>query len=604
MDFSEFHFLRPWWLTAFIALAVFLYFYYHQRIKQGSWTEVCDPQLLDWLLVDKPLKPQQRQQTWLTLAGIIAILALAGPAWERAPVPVFRNQSALVIILDLSQSMYATDLKPNRITRARFKITDILKQRKDGQSALIVYSDAAFVVTPLSNDAETIIHQLNVLEPSLMPGQGNNSKAAIQLAAKLFRQTGVNNGQVLLLTDGGDQQSTALEAIRDLAKRGHQLSILGVGTETGAPIPLPGGFVKDARGSIVIPRINHSELKQLAEAGNGIYQQISSGDADIKALLDVIEQTDNASLSTKAASEISQWKDRGPWLVLLLIPFAALAFRKGYLLAVVLLLTTTSPETHAMSWDALWRNADQIGQSAFNEKRYEEAASYFTSPQWKAAALYRAGQYQQAEQLLKQLPDSSENRYNLGNTQAKQNKLKEALESYQQALKLDPDNQDAQYNKKIVEEALKQQQQNQDQKNQSAEKQDSSEQKDQQQSESKRQQNKDQQQSDKQQQQQSQQSSDEDAHNQAQKQSPAQRQDQKDDVSGEQDKPEYAGNQQQTAQPEQQQAAQADDEQPFDEADQATEQWMRRIPDDPGRLLRRKFLYQYKRNNRLGLRQK
>lgn len=617
MDFSEFHFLRPYWLMALIPLTLYLYFYYRRRLKQGSWTDVCDPQLLDWLLVDRPVKRQKHQLIWIALCGMITILALAGPTWERAPVPVFRNQSALAIVLDLSQSMYATDLKPNRITRARFKITDILKQRIDGQSALIVYSDAAFVVTPLSNDAETIIHQLNVLEPGLMPGQGNNTKAAVLLAEKLFRQAGIHSGQVLLITDGGGQQTSAIEAARDLAKKGHQLYVLGVGTEGGAPIPQPGGFVKDEKGSIVIPRLNQSVLKDMATAGNGIYRQITTDNSDINDLLDAIEKSANTDLSTKAVSEISQWKDRGPWLILLLIPIAALAFRRGYLVVVAIVLVSTSPESHALSWDELWSNANQRGRSAFNEKQFDEAARQFELPQWKAAAFYRAGQYDKAEEILKQLPETSDNLYNLGNAQAQQHKLQAALDSYKKALQINPDHKDAHYNKKIVEDALKQQQQqkNQDENEQSDEKQDSSEQNDKQQSgnqdqsESQDQEGNDQQQKDNDQRQQSSKEDAQSQQNQSDEQLSAQEQNQQQEQnkneSGDKNKPDNVNSQKDGGQHDQQQeqAVQADEEQPLDEADQATEQWMRRIPDDPGRLLRRKFLYQYRRNNSLGIRQ-
>lgn len=605
---SDFHFLRPYWLLALIALAVCLYAFYRRRLKQGTWAEVCDPQLLDWLLVDKPVKRQTYRLYWMLVAGIIAIVALAGPSWEQLPVPVFRNQSALVIALDLSESMYANDLKPNRIARARFKITDILRQRQDGQSALIVYSDAAFVVTPLSNDTETIIHQLKVLEPSLMPGKGNNTKAAMVLAAKLFKQAGVQSGQVLLISDSGGSRSKAISAAEELSKRGHQLFILGVGTEAGAPIPQAGGFVKDANGSILIPKLNQSNLKSMADVGNGIYRKIRSGNTDIKQLIDAIDQSESTDVSKQAVSEINQWKDRGPWLVLLLIPLAALAFRRGYIAVIFIAFTSVSPDSYALSWDDLWSNTNQRGQTAFNNNQYDAAANHFDSPEWKAASHYRAGQFDKAAEILKQLPESSDNFYNLGNAQVRQQQLQDALKSYQQALKLNPDNADAQHNKEIVEKALKQQkqQQNQDNKQQSDEESDSSEQQDQQQSDSEDEQNNDQQ-PDNSEQQQSPQSKGENSPEQEDEQTSAQEQDHTDEDNNEENNQSEENSAQEETEPQKQeqgQPRQSDDEQPLDELDQATEQWMRRIPDDPGRLLRRKFLYQYNRKNNSGIRQK
>ncbi|MEE9411784.1 MAG: VWA domain-containing protein [Methylococcales bacterium] len=599
MNFADFHFLRPYWLLALIPLTGFLYAYYHRRLKQGIWSEVCDSQLLKWLLVDKPGKRQSHPLSWMTLGGAIAVLSLAGPSWERIPVPVFRNQSALVIVLDLSESMYANDLKPNRIAHARFKIIDILKQRKDGQSALIAYSDAAFVVTPLSSDSETIIHQLSVLEPSLMPGKGNNTKIALKTASRLLKQAGISNGQVLLVTDSGDK-SKAVKAAKQLSRQGHQLFILGVGTEAGAPIPQPGGFVQGVNGSIVIPQLDTADLKKMAAAGQGIYQANTSNNNDIKQLLDAIEKSASTDITEKSVSEISLWKDQGPWLALLLIPFAALIFRKGYIAVVLITVIGISPESHAFNWDDLWRNPDQRGQQAFKKNQYDVAAKHFNSPQWKAASEYRAGHYDKAAEILKQLPPTSDNLYNLGNTQASLSQLEDALKSYQQALEKDLQNTDAQHNKKLVEQAIKQQkkqkqeQQNKDKSNDDSEQEQNQknqqDKQDQQQSDDSEQQNKDQQQSDSKSEQ-NQEKDQESSSNNAE-----QDQDKIEDTTEQHNKPEPGNDEEDKEQ--EQQAMQADDEQPLNESDQATEQWLRRIPDDPGRLLRRKFQYQYNRRKR------
>jgi Ca-activated chloride channel family protein len=597
MNFADFHFLRPYWLLALMPLAGYVYALHHRRLKQGSWAEVCDPQLLDWLLVDKPVKRRSYTLSWIVLGGIIAILSVAGPSWEKLPVPVFRNQSALVIVLDLSESMYANDLKPNRIAHARFKIIDILKQRKDGHSALIAYSDAAFVVTPLSSDAETIIHQLNVLEPNLMPGKGNDTKAGLKKAAKLLKQANVRNGQVLLVTDGGDDnQSKVKKAAKRLAKQGHQLFILGVGTEAGAPIPQPGGFLLDEKGSILIPQLDQSALKAIAEAGHGVYRTNRSGDTDIKQLLDAIDKSAKTDVSEKAISEISRWKDQGPWLVLLLLPFVAMIFRKGYFIIVLGVMIGISPDSYALGWNDLWYNADQRGQQAFNKKKYDAAAKNFNSPHWKAASQYRAGNHDKAAEILKKLSPTSENLYNLGNAQARQNQLEDALKSYQQALKENPQHEDAQYNKQIVEQALKEQQkQQQDQNQESDDQSDTQDQQDQQQSDDQsddsQQQQKDQQQNDNSSQQEQQKQQESSSNNDSQEQ------DENEEQAEQQNKAESADNEEDKGQQTESQAAKPGDEKPLDELDQATEQWLRRIPDDPGRLLRRKFQYQYNRQN-------
>lgn len=113
--------------------------------------------------------------------------ALAAPSWKRLPAPVFRNTASLVIALNLSESMNAEDIKPSRLVRARYKIADLLAQYKDGQIALLVYSGAAFMVTPLTNDIETIQSQLEALTTHIMPIAGNNPVAGLTKAVELFK---------------------------------------------------------------------------------------------------------------------------------------------------------------------------------------------------------------------------------------------------------------------------------------------------------------------------------------------------------------------------------------------------------------------------------
>jgi len=270
MNLTEFHFIRPYWLIAFIPYLVILVIMLRNKLARGDWSAVCDTALLPYLLQDNVMKKNRWSLTAGAIATFLAITALAGPAWKRLPAPVFRNDSALVIALDLSRSMDAEDIKPSRLIRARYKIADILKQRKDGQTALLVYAGDAFTVTPLTDDTETIGSQLEALTTGIMPSQGSNAGMVLKKAVALFKQAGLRRGQIILVTDGVDSDETLAE-VRTLD--GYSLSVLAAGTVDGAPIALPeGGFLKDEQGSIVVPKLNETELKALARAGNGVYQ--------------------------------------------------------------------------------------------------------------------------------------------------------------------------------------------------------------------------------------------------------------------------------------------------------------------------------------------
>jgi Ca-activated chloride channel homolog len=587
MNLSEFHFLRPYWLLAVIPLLVLMGLMLKNKLKQGNWSNVCDVELLPYILQEKAVK-QSYQSVWLVaITGFLIIVALAGPTWERLPTPVFRNASALVIILDLSKSMDAADIKPSRLIRARYKIADVLKRRKDGQTALIVYAGEAFTVTPLTEDNKTINSQLSALTTSIMPSQGSNPSAALQKAVDLFKQAGLQQGNILLITDAVAVAKT-LKIVKSLGA--YKLSILGVGTAAGAPINVQGGgFLKDNQGNIVVPKLNISELRKLAKAGGGIYQNISTDDQDIEAILAYVEQ--QATLSSDAQDNellLDKWEERGPWLLLLVIPLAALSFRRGILSISLLLLLPMPQNSYALEWDDLWRNADQQGQKAFQQKQYQRAAGQFKEPQWKAAAQYKAGQYQQVLETLQNLQDSN-SWYNKGNAYAQLGQYQQALAAYNKTLELDPDNEDAKYNKELIEKELQKQKQQQ----QSQEK------------------NKDQQQKDDQSGEQQQGDNDKQSENQQQNKENSQ-QDTQESKSSETAADEQQNSQQEEAQ---QQAEQQSVEQENKEAEepeeepqnsqemlqtdqetqQANEQWLKRIPDDPAGLLRRKFQYQYGR---------
>jgi Ca-activated chloride channel family protein len=594
IDFSHFHFLRPAWLLALVPLLALGWWLLRRRRLSRSWQSVVDSQLLPHLLIGKITAGSRLPAVLFTLVGLLVIIALAGPVWKQLPQPVYREQSALVIALDLSHSMDAGDLRPSRLARARFKVSDILKMRPEGQTALIVYAGGAFTVSPLTDDADTIDALVPSLSSDMMPAQGSRADLALEQAAQLFRNAGVAHGDVLLITDGIGAEQT--EAFSQLTAAGHRASILAVGTTDGAPIPQGnGGFLKDAKGAIVIPRLDINLLRNTALASGGRFSQIRADDADIKHLLGLlkINRLDNKTQQTEMQAD--HWQEQGPWLLLLAIPLAALAFRRGQLaLLLALTLHSWSPPADALSWDDLWKNDNQIAAEKLQQQQAQQAAQLFTDPQWKAAAQYRAGDYAQAAQTLEHI-DTADAQYNRGNALAKLGRPRQAIEAYQRALQLDPSHEDAKHNKQLLEQ--QQQKQNDEQSQDSRDDGQQSQQGDQQQ-----QQNADKQQQGEQQQGQQQ--------GEQQASDPARQQDgdseDKQQQAQDANRPEQQdGDKQQTTQQAEQsegeqkqkdkaqQRAVSDQQQQLSQ--QAAEQWLRRIPDDPGGLLRRKFEYQYKR---------
>jgi Ca-activated chloride channel family protein len=586
VSFSEFHFLRPEWFLLALPFVILAWRLLRKRDAAGVWQSVCDDELLPYLLVQRSSGRSPLNAGLFLLCGLLAIAALAGPAWERLPAPVFRDESALVLILDLSRSMDATDISPSRLERAKFKITDILRERLEGQTALIVYAAEPYVVTPLTSDVVTIESQLPALRTNIMPSQGSSTAVAIEKGIELLAQGGIASGDILLVTDG--IPLTELEGAKYLVEQsGIRISILGVGTSEGAPIPdANGGFVKDVRGNIVVQPLQPDGMRELAAVGNGLYHSIRVDDKDITLLLASIEKEVDKRNTTTTDRFADRWREFGPWLLLAVIPFAPLAFRRGVLsLAIIVTLGVGSySEPAAADW---WSTPDQQGQSKFLEEDFSGAAAAFEDPAWRAAANYRAGNYAAAALDTAEHSDP-ESSYNTGNAHARLGQYAKAIAAYDQTLSVTGNHEDALHNKALLEELLEEQEQ-QNQQSDSSEEQEPNDQDAASQGE-----------------QQKSQSDGKPADNNSQNSTESSKSpddpeesstsaEQENDSQQQMQEPEAPSDEQQAAEEEQREGEQQAQSSSEMENEQATEQWLRQIPDDPGGLLRRKFEYEFQK---------
>ncbi|MDH3907874.1 MAG: VWA domain-containing protein, partial [Gammaproteobacteria bacterium] len=580
-----FQFLRPEWLWAIPAVIATAVLLARRQLGPGNWQRVVDPALAPHILSGSPRRKSDLRWWLVGITGVIGVLSLAGPAWQRIEQPVYRSDQALVVALDLSRSMDAQDVAPSRMLRARLKILDILERRASGQTALVVYSSNAFTVTPLTNDNDTIAALVNSLSTDIMPSRGSYPAAAIYKGRQLLDQAGAAFGEVLLITDGGSSPATE-RAARDLRDAGYTLSVLGAGTKEGAPIPkLSGGFVTDQAGRIAVARLEERGLRELAMSGSGRYATLSSDGRDLDYLM-------AGEVGTRKSSDDSlatdQWREEGPWLALLLLPLGALAFRRGWVVMLAIAVLPLSQPAEASLWDDLWFNKDQQAQRQLEAGKAADAAGLFEDPEWRAVAEYEAGAYaQSAARFAEQ--DDLRNLYNLGNALARQGEFDSAIDAYEQVLEADPDNEDAAFNRDL----LKQMQDQESQQQNQGDDQQSSDQSggDSQESESDA----------------SSQNESSEGSSDSQSQSGEQNASQRDDEMSEEDMQALQEELQRAAEEAEkeagQQSPQLSEEQlealrREQEQQQAMEQWLRRIPNDPGGLLRRKFRYQYQRMGR------
>ncbi len=455
---AQFHFLRPWWLCALAVLPWLLW----QAARRGrglqALARLVDAELLPQLLQGRAAR-QRLPLGLLALAWLLAVLALAGPTWSRVAQPLYAQRAAQVVAISLSQRMLAHDVAPNRIGRARYKAHDLLLANRDGLNALIGYAGEAFVVAPLTSDVHSLGTLLDAMAPDTMPVDGDNAAAAIARGVALIRDAKVGGGSLVLIADSVDAAAQA--AARKARAAGVRVSVLGVGTPQGAPVPLPGGgFLHDAKGDLQLAGRDDAALAAVAAAGGGRYAPMSANDGDVATL----EGELRAGSTQAAPGQLGdEWQDRGPWLLLLLLPLAALAFRRGWLLLLPLVLLPMLPGTaHAASWRDLWQRRDQQAAQALQRGDAKQALQLARDPAWRGAAAYRAGDYAAAAQALR-TAKGSDAAYNLGNALAREGKYQDAIQAYDEALKQNPANADAKANRQAVEDWLRKQppQQNQ-----------------------------------------------------------------------------------------------------------------------------------------------
>ena len=367
---------------------------------------------------------------------MIATIGLAGPAWEKLPQPVEQKNDALVIVLDLSLSMFAQDLSPSRLDKARQKIVDALRFREEGSTGLVAYAGDGHAVVPITDDRHTIENLLNALSPAMMPVLGSRPATGLELAQELFRNAGLVEGRILVLTDGIKDASE----ISNFRNAAFPISIIGIGTESGGTIPInrpneAPRFLTDEMGGRVIARLNESLLIQAAQQSYGRYSLFTVGDIDLKTTLGTSLPTEDATIEVEREFDI--WMDMGFWLCLPLALLMLASFHRGLFAA--LLLTVMLPEPSwaqdnpvdgsvnqvaeapaavgnplSRLWRNLWLRPDQQAYRALQGGDPETAARLFENSQWRGSARYRSGDFSGAVNDFAE-DSSARGLYNQGN---------------------------------------------------------------------------------------------------------------------------------------------------------------------------------------------
>ena len=470
MDFT---FIRPailWLLIPALAL-FFIAFIKH---KKQSADNLIAPHLAPFIMNESNTKASQ--PLWLVAVFCcLAIIFSAGPSFEEKQVPVFQSKSARVIVMDMSYSMYSTDIAPNRLMQSRFKALDMIELFKEGDTALVAYAGSAFTISPLTNDATTLTNLIPSLSPDIMPDKGSNVLAGLDMAKELLTQAGYIDGDIILVTDGIDQEEQS-DITSFTSNSSYRLNIYGVGTEQGAPIKLPeGGFLKDSYGQIVIPTINISRLKSLATRSGGKFALYQPSSSDIATFA----PSANSELLKDEKQSHALWRiDAGIYGLLILLPLGLYLFRSAAFVGAFLVLSVLpTQQASALELPSFLKNTDQQALDAYKNKDFERAVNADSSS-LKGSALYQQGNFDAALEAFSK-DKSATGFYNYANALAKSGQLEQAIDAYKQAQTLQPNFSEAADNQALVEQLLEQQQQQQQQQQQEGDSQDNQQQSDQ-----------------------------------------------------------------------------------------------------------------------------
>lgn len=307
---ADFHLLRPQWLLALLLLLPAIFYLWRKAPKLHAWNEVCDSHLLAHLQQSKGHSTRTSSLVLLFSSACFMILAGAGPAWYKLPVPTYKTVQPRVLVLDMSDNMHLSDLPPDRLSRAKFKLQDLFARKGLGQFGLVVFTGEPFVVSPLTEDGATISSLLSVLTEDIMPVKGQNLSSALVEASQLIKTAGYKHGQILVFTS----DTPSVEAIQTAQK-----------------------LAAEDIDSSIMPMRADQDLNPLyhrfAQAGDGQLLIYSADPGDLDPWL--AKHSKEEALALSKDNDIPLWRDEGRWFLFPALLLVLPIFQRGWLQRVI-----------------------------------------------------------------------------------------------------------------------------------------------------------------------------------------------------------------------------------------------------------------------------
>lgn len=480
------------WALLLIPLLAFLFLRAEQR-RDRRLREFVSPRLLPELAGTVNRFRRALKFLLLLLALGLAIAALAKPRWGYVYDEVKRKGLDLIFAVDTSRSMLSNDVSPDRLQRVKLAAQDLINELQGDRVGLIAFAGRAFLQAPLTIDYDAAVDAINDLDTKTIPEGGTNISDAINLAGQTFGKSAIGNRALIIFTDGEELSGDAVRTAKAAAETGVRIFTVGVGTSQGSLIPITGedggtSFVKDGKGQVVKSKLDEKRLREIAQETGGIYVHLENGPSTMKQLLaeglSKMQAGDIDARTSRRPIERYHWPLSAALLALVsslfiserrrvrsraLAPERRPSLQGTLATAALVLLSMSAADGSAPGLDAYRDEKFNEAYDQFQKALKDHPASRATDKIEfdSGAAAYKMKDYGKAMQAFSQAllsPDTSlqsKSHYNLGNTLYEQGDAQKgdekkltdwnnALQHYEQTLKLDPDNKDAKENSEFV----------------------------------------------------------------------------------------------------------------------------------------------------------
>ncbi|NOY72748.1 MAG: VWA domain-containing protein [Gammaproteobacteria bacterium] len=458
MNFYELHWREPLWLAALLLLLLLIFLQHRSKHKQNfRLSHFADRHLLPYFI--NPGKPFRYGLIYSAYS--LLILALSGPFLVSDQQQQNQHKALdIVLIVDISPSMNATDITPNRLTRAKAEIKDLLQLRARDRVALITFSANAYLTLPLTHDKDVIQQFVQALSSDLVRRKGSNLSRAIELAQETLSASKSNSRAIILLSDGEHHTPRIQQQAKMLQQQNIPLFVMGIGTTSGAPVIDHTGNTLTHQGLPVISKLNSTALQSLAQITQGVYSTPTAdntGWGKINIELEQLSTLNSYETYTQATFKLPPWLLMTA-LILILLPALPRVRFISWTLFLILPVTTLSPSATASAWQeaqalaALKNNDLNVAENhyrnigGFNGNLGRGSVAY-KKQLWPQAAK----NFNKAVQSAQTDQERAKAHYNLGNALTQMKKTKSAVMAYKQALRFQPNYPRATFNLNLVE---------------------------------------------------------------------------------------------------------------------------------------------------------